>query len=55
MWTHFGHMRHRHLRFRPPGIEGLEEPSAYLTVQFADAVNGTAAADGEIGHIERLR
>src|SRR5580658_1510781 len=47
-----GHVRYRNLCFRPPGKEGLEEPPAYLTVQFAYAVDGAAAADRQIGHIE---
>ena len=47
-----GHVRYRHLRFRPPGKEGLEESPAHLTMQFADAVDGAAAADRKIRHVE---
>ena len=40
-----GHVRYRHLCFRPPGKERLEELPAHLTVQFADAVDRAAAVD----------
>ena len=36
------------------GNSGWKSLAAHLAVQAADAVDRAAAADGEIGHVERL-
>ena len=49
-----GDVRHRDLDLGPARIERLEDAAAHLSVQAADAVHSTAAADGEVGHVEGL-
>ena len=49
-----GDVPHRHLARRPAGEEPLEERTAHLAVQSAHSVDGAAASDGEVGHVERL-
>lgn len=43
-----GDMADRHFLFRPARKEGLENISAHLFMQLADAIDGSAAADGRI-------
>src|SRR5215469_4777223 len=48
------YMRHGHFCLRPPWKQNLENSSADLTVQFTDPVDGAAAPDRQVGHIERF-
>ncbi len=50
-----GDVSHRDLAVRPAGEETLEQPAAHLAMEPADPVDGAAAVDGQVGHVERLR
>ena len=49
-----GHVRHRHFDLRPSRKQRLEDPPADLAVQPADAVDGAAAPNRQVGHVEWL-
>src|SRR5215469_8151824 len=44
-----------HFFARPSGKQRLENAPAYLAVKPADAVDASAAANGEVRHVERFR
>ena len=50
-----GHMTDRHFILRPMRKERLEQMPADLAMQAAHAIHRTAAANGQICHIETLR
>ena len=49
-----GHMADRHLRFGPSWKQALRKNAGLRAMQTADAVDRSAAANREIGHIEWL-
>ena len=55
MWTPLVTCPTGHFGLGPAREERLEEAPAHLAVQAADAVDRAAAADGQVGHVERLR
>ena len=50
-----GHVSDGHFVLRPPREQGRKQMPAHAAVEAADAVDGAAAAHGEVGEIERLR
>ncbi len=50
-----GDMSDRDLHTGPAGEETLKQPAAYFSMEPADAVHRSAAADRQIGCIERRR
>src|SRR4051812_34938476 len=48
-------MRHWHFCFRPPWEQDAKNSPADLTVQFTDPIDGAAAPDGQVSHVEGFR